>query len=392
MVKIQVKGRRKVLIIGAGPAGSALARFFAEGGCQVDLYEKNSYVAGHTYDEVDEHGIRVHRYGPHYFRTDDEGLLKWLSRFTEWTPGRYYVRAQVNDRLVSMPINLATISDLKGHVFTPEDFQSYLEQNRVKIENPKNAEEQCLALLGKELYEALFKGYTIKQWGIHPKDLSPSVTARIPLRFNWDERYPSEKYQVMPKAGYTKMIQNILKHPNIVLKLNTPLESQQIFLLKKKYDTTIYTGPVDTLFNYKYGRLGYRSLRFEWKYYRDIPYVQPCVQINYPNDYEYTRTIEIKHVTGQICNGTTVCYEYPQSEGPPYYPLLTEDNCKIYAKYEGLVKEEKAKPHPIHLIGRLAEFKYFNMDQVFVRALNLGKQILKDFKGDSHQKVTVTKR
>ena len=371
----RARGYRRVCIIGAGPAGASIARICAEAGCEVHVFERRRHVAGQCYDERDEHGILVHRFGPHYFRTSDEWLLKWLSRFTEWLPGRYYVRASVNGILAPMPVSLATMTALKGKPFTEEEFRAYLEEHRVNVPHPRNAEEQCLALVGRELYELLFKGYTEKQWGVHPRELAPSVTARIPLRFNWDERYPSETYQVMPKQGYTALYRNMLDHRNIHIQTDAFMDNKDIEAERKSSDATIYTGPIDKLFDYRYGPLGYRSLRFEWKHFA-IPYMQPCVQINFPNDQAYTRIVEIKHVTGQEAPDTTLCYEYPEAKGDPFYPLLTQENRDRYELYKVLADEESRREPPMYLVGRLAEFKYFNMDQVLLRAIKVAHEIL----------------
>ena len=370
-----VSSHRTIRIIGAGPAGASIARQCAEAGCEVHLFDKRPTIGGNCYDEHDEHGVLVHRYGPHYFRTKDEGLLAWLSRFTQWLPGQYYVRASAQGKLLPLPISLSTMTALKGEAFTEESFKNYLETQRHDIADPQNAEEQCLALVGSELYELLFKGYTEKQWGVKVTDLPASVTARIPLRFNHDERYPVEQYQVMPAEGYTAMFRSMLDHPNIHLTNDRHVPSDEVWRERGQFDATVYTGPIDELFDNRFGTLAYRSLRFEWKH-TDAPYVQPCVQINFPVDQDYTRSVEIKHVTGQRCEGTTVSYEYPESEGDPFYPLLIGESRERYAQYAELAEKECSGDHPIHLVGRLAEFRYFNMDHVFERALKLADDIL----------------
>jgi UDP-galactopyranose mutase len=367
---------KKVLIVGAGPAGAASARKLAEAGYEVHVYDKRPHVGGNCYDEYDEQGVLIHRYGPHYFRTNSHELLKWLSCFTDWIPARYYVRSKVGDILVPMPVSLSSITALKGNIYSKHDFENYLKAERCSFPEPRNAEEQCLALVGRELYEVLFKEYTKKQWGVEATKLSPSITARIPLRFNWDERYPTEEYQVMPKYGYSHMFSRMLDHPNITVKTNSLLKPHTISQLRNDYDCTIYTGPIDTFFNFRYGKLGYRSLRFEWLHFEEC-YVQPCVQINYPSDFEYTRTVEIKHVTGQDCKETTICYEYPESHGEPFYPILTTENQEKYVKYKLLADKESARNNPIFFLGRLAEFKYYNMDHVFIRSIEHTNHILK---------------
>ncbi len=370
---------KKILIVGTGPAGAASARKFAEAGFKVEAYDKRPHVAGNCFDELDDHGVLIHRYGPHYFRSNSLELLKWLSNFTKWIPGRYFVRAKIGDMLVPMPISLSTITSFKEKVFSKSDFEQYLSEKQISFVNPQNAEEQCLSSVGQELYEAFFKDYTKKQWGMNVTDLDPSITARIPLRFNWDERYPKEEFQLMPKEGYAEMYKKMLDHSNITIKTESFLEPQIISNLSKHYYCTIYTGAIDEFYSYKYGKLGYRSLKFEWKYFEDS-YVQPCVQINYPNDLvEYTRTVETKHITDQICNGTTICYEYPQSTGDPFYPILTKENQEKYVKYKSLSEQDQDKDNPIYFLGRLAEYKYYNMDQVLIRSLELADTIIESF-------------
>ena len=372
-----MSAQRRACIIGAGAVGCVAARRPADAGCTVEVYEARGSVGGNCYDEIDDHGILCHRYGPHYFRTDDEELLNWLSQFTEWTPGRYYVRCRVGDRLVPLPISLATMAELKGRVFTEEAFREYLAEQEEDIAEPANAEEQCLATVGRELYECIFAGYTQKQWGVPARELDPSITARIPLRFNWDERYPRERFQVMPRDGYTAMFERMVDHAGIALKPGRACDAQSVREMAEEHDVTIFTGPIDQLFGYRHGPLEYRSLRFEWEHHAEA-YAQPCVQINYPDlDREYTRTVEIKHVTGQTASGTTVCTEYPAAEGEPFYPLLTATNRDRYAQYAALAEEEAKRERPLRLAGRLAEFRYYNMDQAFLRAMEVVDSQLK---------------
>jgi UDP-galactopyranose mutase len=376
MENILLPSKRRISVVGAGPAGCAVARICAEAGCEVRVYERRGHVGGNTFDEKDEYGVRLHRYGPHYFRTNNAELLDWLSSFTEWIPGRYYVRSSVNGTLVPMPVSLATMSALKGEVFTADKFENYLAEWRESVDHPMNAEEQCLTLVGRELYELLFKGYTIKQWDRHPTELDASITARIPIRFNWDERYPVEPFQVMPADGYTAMYRNMLHHPSICVELNAELSNADIASERRSSDATIYTGQIDSLFEYRYGRLPYRSLRFEWKHY-DERFVQPVVQINYPNEYEYTRTVEIKHATGQSIQTTTVCYEYPVDTGEPFYPVLSTESKATFERYRSDAEREEKIDGPLYLVGRLAEYRYYNMDQVLLRAIQTAKQIIK---------------
>ena len=366
---------KKVLIVGSGPAGSTIGRVLAEKGLKVEIHEKRSHTGGNTYDYKDKNGVLIHKYGPHYFRTNSEKLLEWLSRFTSWMPGHYYVRAKIGKKLVPLPISLATISAIKEKAFSEVEFVKYLEENTSKINHPKNSEEQCLSLVGKEIYDSIFKGYTQKQWNKKPSDLNKSITARIPLRFNWDEKYLNAKYQVMPMKGYSRLMENILDHPNISVHTQSNIEPKLILKNKKKYHSIVYTGPLDSFFDFKFGKLSYRSLKFQFRNFK-MNFKQPCVQINYPNDFNYTRTVEIKHVTGQVINSTTISYEYPKSSGEHFYPIIIDKNLKKVKQYNHLVKKLKNEENPIYFIGRLAEFKYVDMDQVFLKSLKLANQII----------------
>lgn len=366
---------KKVLVIGSGVAGSTLARVLADAGWMVDLFEKRCHIAGNCYDEYDKNGVLVHKYGPHYFRSNNIYLLRWLSNFTDWIPGRYYVRAKVGKELIPLPISISTITALKGVIFSRNDFKQYIKKERVLVSKPRNAKEQCLNLVGNELYQAIFKGYTTKQWAVAPEQLDPSITARIPFRLNWDERYSSDKYQVMPKSGYSQMFRQMLKHSSINVTTNCYLSAAKIRKLRDDYDCTVYTGPIDDFFDFRYGNLEYRSLGFRWKYYKQ-KYIQPCVQINYPNDFKYTRIVEAKHVTGQDYKGTTLCYEYPKLKGEPFYPLLTKKSLRRYSRYKDLANKESNRTRPIYFVGRLAEYRYLDMDCVFIRAIQLANKIL----------------
>lgn len=365
----------KIAIIGAGPAGSTIARIAAESGCLIDLFDKRDHIGGNCHDQYNKNGTLIHSYGPHYFRTDSMELLDWLSQFTRWQPAQYIVKAMSKGKLIPMPISLSTMTKLTGEIFNKEKFENYLKENTLNISDPQNAEEHCLAQIGPKLYEELFKNYTIKQWGLDPKKLPTSITARIPLRFSFDERYPQEKYQVIPQDGYTAMFENILNHENIKINLGRILDADSMSKMRNDYDVMIYTGPIDHFFNYCFGKLQYRSLRFDWLNF-PVPYKQPCVQINYPNDHDYTRTVEIKHVTGQISDQTSICYEFPQDTGEPFYPILSDDNNKRYNEYYKLSEQELNNACPVYFIGRLAEFKYYNMDHVFIKAMELAKKII----------------
>lgn len=352
------------LIVGAGFAGATLARKLAEHKKRVLIIDRRDHIGGNSYDYYDKHGVLVHKYGPHYFRTDIEDVWKFLSKFTKWRPWRYIVKACVGGKLYDMPINLNTINKFYKKDFNSreaEDFIKRITKNKKQI--PKNSEEQVILKIGKDIYDKFFKNYTMKQWGIHPRKLDASVTARIPIRFNTDERYFESKHQAMPLKGYCKLFKGILSHHNIEVRLKTDFFKNKN---KLQYDNLIYTGCIDEFFNYKYGKLPYRSLKFKHKSLNQEFY-QEYSQINYPNDYKYTRIVEIKHATGQKIKNTTIVKEYPMVKGDPYYPIPMKRNEKLYAKY----KEEADKLKNIYFVGRLAQYKYLNMDQVIKEAINL---------------------
>jgi len=361
-------GKYDFLIVGAGFAGSVLAERLNSIGKKVLVINKRKHIGGNCYDYYNKVGVLIHRYGPHYFRTNFEEVKDYLSQFTEWIPAEYKVRSCINGRLYTFPINRNTLNEFFDiNLQTDEEVEAFLESKRIKIKNPKNAEEQVLSLVGREIYEAFFKNYTIKQWGIDPKKLVPSVTARIPIRINTDDRYVNDNFQVMPKDGYTKLFERLLR--GIEVRLNTSFEKVKD---KIKYEKLIYTGPIDEFFDYKFGRLPYRSLRFKFETYNKEFY-QDWVQINYPNNYKFTRIVEIKHVTGQKIPRTTIVKEYPCSEGEPFYPFPTSEAQQLYLKY----KKEAEKLKNVCFIGRLAEYKYLNMDQIVKKALDLFEKIKK---------------
>ncbi|MDD5606668.1 MAG: UDP-galactopyranose mutase [Candidatus Pacebacteria bacterium] len=355
------------LIVGAGLAGSVLAERLHSIGKNVLVIDKRKHICGNCYDYYNKAGVLVHRYGPHYFRTNFEEVKDYLSQFTEWIPADYRIRSYINGKLYTFPINRNTLNEFFGvDLKTEEEAGVFLNSKRIKIKNPKNAEEQVLSLAGQEIYEAFFKNYTIKQWGIDPKKLNASVTARIPIRTNTDDRYFNDSFQAMPKDGYTKLFERLLK--GIEVRLNTSFREVKNKIM---YKELIYTGPIDEFFNYKFGRLPYRSLKFKFETYNKEFY-QDWVQINYPNNYKFTRIVEIKHVTGQKIPRTTIVKEYPCSRGESFYPFPAPEAQQLYLKY----KNETEKLKNVYFIGRLAEYKYLNMDQVVKRALDLFNQLI----------------
>jgi UDP-galactopyranose mutase len=363
------------LIVGAGFSGSVLAeRIASQHNKKVLIVDKRNHIGGNAYDYYNEHGILLHKYGPHWFHTNDKKVFDYLSAFTDWRYHYHRVRSSVDGMLVPFPINQDTINALYGlHLDGPKAVQDYYDQVKTKLPNPANAEEMVLSQIGEALYDKFFKGYTLKQWEIHPRDLAASVTARIPVRTNRDDRYFTDTYQGMPKHGYTALFQKMLDHPNISVLLQTDYKALQGSV---PYRKMIYTGAIDSFFGYKFGKLPYRSLRFEHETLNQECY-QPYQQVNYPNEYDFTRIVEWKHATGQKSHLTTITREYSLAAGDnqeKYYPVPREVNHQLFRKY----KQEADQLQDVLFCGRLADYKYYNMDQVIARALMMSEREIKD--------------
>lgn len=358
------------LIVGAGFAGSVIAeRLASQLNKKVLIIDRRAHIGGNCYDCYDKSGVLIHKYGAHLFHTKYKEVFDYLSQFTKWHKYEHRVKAWIDGEIYDLPINLNTINKFFSKNFTPRQCQKFLEKIRAKIKNPKNAEEQVISKVGIQIYKSFFKKYTIKQWGINPKNLAPEVTARIPIRFNTDDRYFDDPYQFMPSSGFTELFKKMFTHKNITIKLNTDFKK---ISNKIKYDNLIYTGCIDEFFNYKFGPLPYRSLKFKFKTLNKLFFQKYCV-INYPNDFNYTRIIEIKHATRQKISKTTICYEYPAANGNPYYPIPQTQNQILYQKYFNLAKCLKN----IYFVGRLAQYRYLNMDQVVLESLKLFQKIKK---------------
>lgn len=362
------------LIIGAGFAGSTVAERLANAGHQVLVIDQRPHIGGNAYDEPDTHGVLIHRYGPHIFHTNAQRIVEYLSRFTEWIPYEHRVLASVEGQLLPIPINQNTINRLYDLDLDEAGVQAFFNRVREPRDPIKTSEDVVLNTVGRDLYEKFFRGYTRKQWGLDPSQLNAAVTARIPVRTNRDDRYFNDQFQIMPKDGYTAMFQRMLDHPNIHLELGT-----DFFAIRNqvKARTIIYTGPIDAYFDYRYGPLPYRSLRFEHLHLTGIPQHQPVAVVNYPNEHAYTRITEFKHLTGQRHTGTSIVREYPQAEGDPYYPVPRPENEALYQQYKALAASE---PN-VFFVGRLAQYRYYNMDQVVAAALKTAERILS---GPSH--------
>jgi UDP-galactopyranose mutase len=357
------------LIVGAGFAGSVLAERLARGaGKKVLLVDRRPHIGGNAYDCYDQAGILIHKYGPHIFHTNSREVFEYLSGFTKWRSYEHRVRASVDGQLVPIPINLDTINQLYGLKLTSLEMETFFASVAEPCASIRTSEDVVVSRVGRELYEKFFRGYTRKQWGLDPSQLDAMVTARVPVRTNRDDRYFADTYQAMPLYGYTRMFENMLDHDNIKVLLNCDYREIVDVI---PYERMIYTGPVDEFFDYRYGKLPYRSLRFEFETVNEER-VQPVAVINYPNEHLYTRVTEFKHLTGQEHKKTSLVYEYPQSEGDPYYPVPRPENAELYKKYQELAE---GRPD-VHFVGRLATYKYYNMDQVVGQALSVYARII----------------
>jgi UDP-galactopyranose mutase len=364
IVKSAAKKSYDYLVVGAGFAGSVIAeRLASRHGAHVLVVDRRPHVGGNAYDHPDEAGVLIHQYGPHIFHTNSDEIVDYLSQFTEWRPYEHKVLAQVRGQLVPIPINRTTLNMLFGlDLRTDEEAAAYLASRAETVEEIRTSEDVVINAVGRELYELFFQGYTRKQWGIDPSGLDKAVTARIPTRTNTDDRYFGDKHQIMPKHGYTAMFNRMLDHPNIDVLLSTDYKE-----LVDEIDAghVVFTGPIDEYFGFRYGKLPYRSLRFEHKVV-DKAEFQPVAVVNYPDpNTPYTRITEYKHLTGQSHPKTSITYEYPSAEGDPYYPIPRPENQALFKKYEALADRTPG----VTFVGRLATYRYYNMDQVVGQAL-----------------------
>ena len=362
------RGAFDYLVVGAGFAGSVLAeRLASQLGARVLVVDKRPHIAGNAYDHHDDAGLLVHRYGPHIFHTNSADVFDYLSQFTAWRQYQHRVLASVDGQLVPIPINLDTINRLYGLSLNALEVDAFLASRAEPVEQIRTSEDVVVSKVGRELYEKFFRGYTRKQWGVDPSELDASVTARVPTRTNRDDRYFTDTYQAMPLHGYTRLFERLPDHPNIKIMLNT--DYREIVDLIP-YREMIYTGPVDEYFDRCYGTLPYRSLEFRFETHQER-LVQPAPVINHPNDEAYTRVTEFKYLTGQEHRATTLVYEYPRAEGDPYYPVPRPENGELYRRYKALADGTPG----VHFVGRLATYKYYNMDQVVAQALAVFKRI-----------------
>jgi len=378
-----------VIVIGSGIAGAVAARVLAEEqGKRVLVLEKKEHIGGNCYDERDTYGILVHKYGPHIFHTNNEEVYQWLSRFTDWYSFGHTVVAKVGEQLLPVPFNLNTLKlvygEEKGSILEKKLVETFGEGARVPILKLREQTDTDIQAIADYVYENIFLRYTMKQWGQTPEEIDPAVTGRVPVVISYDNRYFGDKYQGMPLEGFTVMFEKMLKHPQIEVRTGVKAEdiltiqedAGQVFLEGEPFTgTVIYTGPVDELFGCRFGRLPYRSLRFDFEHY-DFPDYQGHSVVNYTVSEDFTRITEFKYLTGQKAEDTTIVKEYPfaytGAEGEiPYYAIMNEENNALYQKYAQLAK----KLPDFHLLGRLAEYKYYNIDAMAANAMELARSL-----------------
>ena len=360
------KRRYDYLVVGAGFAGSVVAeRLASQHGARILLVDRRPHIGGNAYDEPNEAGILYHKYGPHIFHTNSQQVVDYLSQFTKWRPYEHRVRAFVRDMLVPIPINRTTLNMLFAlNLETDEQAAAYLASRAEPIDEITTSEDVVINAVGRELYELFFRGYTRKQWGLDPSELDKQVTSRIPTRTNTDDRYFSDTFQAMPLEGYTKMFERMLDHPLIERRLGTDFRDLKAEAFELA-DQLVYTGPIDEYFDFRFGKLPYRSLKFDHQTLQKEQF-QDVAVVNYPSeDVPFTRISEYKHLTGQKSEVTTVTYEYPSAEGDPYYPIPRPENQELFKLYEALADSTDN----VTFVGRLATYRYYNMDQIVGQAL-----------------------
>jgi UDP-galactopyranose mutase len=354
------------LVVGCGLAGITASRVLAEKGHKVLIVDKRNHIGGNIYDYYNEEGILIHKYGPHIFHTNSKVVYEFLSKFTEWREYQHRVLAYANGQLLPMPINLDTINMLYSTNYDSVTIKDFFNSVKVNIEEISNSKDVIVSQVGEDLYKLFFEGYTKKQWDLYPYELGKEVTSRVPTRHNRDPRYFTDRYQGMPKYGYTKMAENILNNENIKVMLNTTYEEIKGEI---NYSKIIFTGCIDEFFEEKYGKLPYRSLNFIGETY-DKKFYQTVGVVNYPNDYDYTRITEYKHLTGQKHDKTSIMKEISSATGEPYYPIPKPENKELYNTY----KKDADFNDNVYFLGRLGTYSYMNMDAIVMQALEFSEK------------------
>ncbi len=358
-----------VLVVGAGFAGCVVAERCASAGRSVLVIDKREHIGGNAFDELDSHGVLIHRYGPHIFHTNAPAVADYLSAFTEWIPYQHRVLAVVNGEAYPFPINQTTVNKLYGLSLNEDEMAEFFKRVREPRVPVRSSEDLVLSSVGRDLCDKFFRGYTRKQWGLDLSELNATVAARIPVRTNSDDRYFTDLFQKMPAFGYSPMFKRMLDHPRIRVQLGTDFLQ---FRTRATWKLLVYTGSIDEYYNQCFGKLPYRSLHFEHDHLPAVAQFQPVGTVNYPNECDFTRITEFKHLTGQKHRGTSIVREYPRAEGEPYYPIPRAENQLLYERYSRLAATESN----VCFVGRLAQYRYYNMDQVVAAALKVSRQIL----------------
>jgi UDP-galactopyranose mutase len=361
---------KRALVVGCGFAGAVCAERLAHSGWNVNVIDRRPHIGGNAYDVIDQNGVLIHPYGPHIFHTNSKRIFEYLSQFTEWRFYEHRVLASRDNDLFPIPVNRTTLNKVYGLDLDEAAAVKYLESIRENRDPIKTSEDVVLNGVGPDLCDKFFRGYTRKQWGLDLSELSAGVAARVPTRTNDDDRYFTDEYQFMPAHGYAKLFENMLKSVNIIVKLSTDFSNDML----PQYDHVVYSGPIDAFYEFQFGKLPYRSLQFDHKHLSNVSEFQRVGTINYPDpkDGNFTRITEFKHLTGQEINGTSIVREFPCDEGDPYYPVPRPENETLFKKYEVLAEREKK----VTFVGRLAQYRYYNMDQVVGAALSAAEKIL----------------
>jgi UDP-galactopyranose mutase len=361
--------RIDILVVGAGFSGSVVAERLASAGLRTVIIDKRPHIGGNAFDTVDAHGVLMHPYGPHIFHTNSQRVADYLSQFTTWRPYEHHVLAKVAAQFLPVPINIDTVNRLYGLNLDETTIQDFYDRVREPRERITTSEDVVMNAVGRDLYEKFFRGYTRKQWGLDPSQLSALVAARVPTRTDRDARYFTDSFQCMPRHGFTRMFENMLDHRNIQVETGVDFFKARDALPARHI---VFTGPIDAYFDYCFGKLPYRSIRFDHQHLPETRQFQPVGTVNYPNDYDFTRITEFKHLTGQQHSGTSIVREYPQSEGDPYYPIPRHKNDLLLKRYHALAIKEPG----VSFVGRLAQYRYYNMDQCVGAALKAADDIL----------------